>query len=465
MPLGDFQLLSKANPTRLLASPAEPLTTLTYFLEQGSSISMPPVLDPKASKVDGLAFLGLSLARKKNHDDDTLLLGHPDSPTHQTAFDLNEVIDREYQYVFSTNDDGWLVGGGEPPASYKLAAADTAHVEIMRIGTYEPRWGGIRQEDVIAALQSGRILIPEMTVLPTAVVANQDHPPELEIRFDLEPPPLDGDGGDGLPINWQLRFLHNQLFRYFTFPSRFCPGAFHSTIVRKAEFRSEMAKTEYFAQCFRVIQKWRKMGPQPLVAPGPLHSSIVRIQQNGQVAPIPVSQAVLEIQSSCNCYPLLQVVDDMLTPEPDEDVVVAVESRNPLLTSITSQMTHDAGIYLFRDRKTITHYFEPNFCPPYTAEKMKMIQQILAEKWDEPTLSWKPAVDIHMMTTTMTAPEAAPEAALEAALEAAPEAAPETAPLAPIMNVADLVIKDADAIKTNGPTANVDVASAALVEQ
>ena len=69
-----------------------------------------------------------------------------------------------------------------------------------------------------------------------------------------------------LPINWALRFIHNQLFRYFQFPSRFCPGwcseysfssffrwikfnfmfymiilgAFHSTITRKAEFRSPL---------------------------------------------------------------------------------------------------------------------------------------------------------------------------------------------------------------------------------
>ena len=38
-------------------------------------------------------------------------LGHPDSITHQTVFDLNEVIDREYKYIFSTDDNGWLVGG------------------------------------------------------------------------------------------------------------------------------------------------------------------------------------------------------------------------------------------------------------------------------------------------------------------------------------------------------------------
>ena len=62
------------------------------------------MLDPKKSKVDGLAFLGLSLSR-------TSPLGHPDSITHQTVFDLNEVIDREYKYIFSTDDNGWLVGG------------------------------------------------------------------------------------------------------------------------------------------------------------------------------------------------------------------------------------------------------------------------------------------------------------------------------------------------------------------
>ena len=104
----------------------------------------PPVLDPKNSKVDGLAFLGLSLTRNSPQ-------GHPDSLTHQTSFDLNEVLDRDYEFIFSTNDDGWLAGGGEPgpPKSYKLAAKDSSHVELMRIGTYRPEWGGVAQQDII----------------------------------------------------------------------------------------------------------------------------------------------------------------------------------------------------------------------------------------------------------------------------------------------------------------------------
>jgi hypothetical protein len=199
------------------------------------------VLDPSKSKVDGLAFIGLSLAQKSEH-------GHPDSETHQTAFDLNEVIDRDYESVVSTNDDGWLVGGGEPglPKSYKLAAKDSAHVELMRIGTYRKEWGGLPKEEFIDVMKSGEILIPQIEVSPTDVMANPDKPPELEVRFDMEPEIPNFDDADApLPLNWQLRFIHNQLFKKFEFPSRFCPGAFHSTIVRKAEFRSD----EVSARC------------------------------------------------------------------------------------------------------------------------------------------------------------------------------------------------------------------------
>lgn len=304
---------------------------------------MPPVLDATRSKVDGLAFLGLSLCRKSPE-------GNQKSQTHQTAFDLNQVLDREYRYIFSTNDDGWLVGGGEPgpPESYKLAAPDSAHVEVLRIGTYKPQWGGLTQEQVLDAFQSGQILVPQITAVPTAVVANADKPPELEIRFDMEAalhdPEPDSDF-PALPVNWQLRFLHNQLFRHFEFPSRFCPGAFHSTIVRKAEFRSEEAKEQYFDMCKSVVKGWRHSGPQPLVAP---------VTKN-------IQKVVL----------------------PETKVQAGVLGSSPEYTS---------GLWLFTDRNTITHQILPNFLPPYdTPEKRKIIYEVLSEEWDETSLEWKTA--------------------------------------------------------------------------
>lgn len=306
---------------------------------------MPPVLTPEESKVDGLAFMGLSLARKSND-------GHPDSKTHQTAFDFNELCDRDYQHVFSSNDDGWLVGGGEPgpPTSYKLPALDSAHVEIMRIGTFHPNWGGIRKQDILLAFLSGRILIPEITVVPTAVVANRDTPPELEIRFDMAPSLNNRPTKNGLPelpVNWQLQFLHNQLFRYFEFPSRFCPGAFHCTILRKTEFRSPQAKSLYFAKCRTVIQQWRKAGPKPLIIPpgnGGIGDTIDRVWSSGAV---------------------------------HED-----DKNN----------AYSSGLWLFTDRNTPTHHFEPNFLPPYdTKEKRQIILNVLSEQWDEGEGVWKAA--------------------------------------------------------------------------
>jgi len=281
--------------------------------------------------VDGLAFLGLSLSQKDDR-------GHPDSLTHQTAFDLNEVQDRDYKYMQATNDDGWLAGGGEPgpPRSYKLAAKDSSHVEMMRIGTYKPEWGGVTQEEIVRVMKSGVIFLPQIEVLPTVVKANPDKPPELEVKFDMEDYEqfFKDPYNSPLPINWSLRFVHNQLFRRFQFPSRFCPGPFHSTILRKAGFRSEEHKEQYFQKCAEVLAKWKKAGPQPLHATDPPVA--------GQAAPD-----------------------------------VTKENRS--------------GIYLFTDRNNITHHFEPNFLPPYdTPEKREVILSFLKEEWDEKTRSWVP---------------------------------------------------------------------------
>jgi len=170
-------------------------------------------------------------------------------------------------------------------------------------------------------------------------VANPDTPPELEIRFDMEPwvpnqKELLSDLESPLPINWSLRFIHNQLFEYFQFPSRFCPGPFHSTILRKADWRSPEDKKKYFEMCDTVIQKWREDGPKPL------------------------NEGKWDIDGS----PL---------------------SDPPEYTS---------GLWLFKDRNNITHFFPPNFLPPYdTVEKRETILKYISKEWDEDKLMFKPA--------------------------------------------------------------------------
>lgn len=314
-------------------------TQIYYTFENSSDayylvipiIIMPPVLDPPQCKVDGLAFIGLSLTRA----DETV--GNPASSTHQTAFDFNSIQDRKYEYLASTNDDGWLVGGGEPSASYKLSAPDSAHVEIMRVGTFEPELGGISVEDICKAFSSGAIMVPEMLVCPTGVVANGDVPPELEVRFDMKPSGATSAEDGDLPLNWQLRFVHNQLFHYFRFPARFCPGAHHMTFTRKAEFKCPDSRAAYFGKCAQQIQAWKQAGPQPLVA----------ATHDASIEKVSTSETALPADS------------------------------------------HDSGVYLFRDRNTISHYFAPNFFYDGTPEKKATILQFINQEWDEKTLSWK----------------------------------------------------------------------------
>ena len=80
----------------------------------------PPMLNSDDNSIEGLAFIGLSLSRCS--DD-----GHVNTITRQNQYDFNCLQDRQYKYIQSTNDDGWLVGGGESESSYKIPAPDSAH--------------------------------------------------------------------------------------------------------------------------------------------------------------------------------------------------------------------------------------------------------------------------------------------------------------------------------------------------
>ena len=90
----------------------------------------PPMMDSSSNKVEGLAFIGLSLSRRAPDSsgiDVCCTLPHPGSATRQTQFDFDELQDRQYRHFCSSNDDGWLVGGGEGEESYKLPSPDSAH--------------------------------------------------------------------------------------------------------------------------------------------------------------------------------------------------------------------------------------------------------------------------------------------------------------------------------------------------
>jgi hypothetical protein len=75
-----------------------------------------------------------------------------------------------------------MIGGGESGDSFKLENTDSAHVEICRLGSFHPKWGGISLEFLEEIMTNGMILIPQMAVMPTAVAINSDRPPEVEVK-------------------------------------------------------------------------------------------------------------------------------------------------------------------------------------------------------------------------------------------------------------------------------------------
>jgi len=287
----------------------------------------PPLLDPSKAR-QGHAFLGLNLTR--NHSPGEKM-ANCDRVTRQTQFDFNQIQDREYEYLYATNDDGWLCGGGENGDSTKLTNIDSAHVEIVNMGSFNEEWGGASRDRIREVMS--QIMIPHIAITPSLVLRNPDTPPELELKFELE-----RDVGKGVETwpNWQLRFVHNQVFDRLTNPARFCPGPHHMSFTRKAAFRSPKHMQQYFEKCDGVVRKWRERGATLI--------------------------------------------------EPETDPSKPGYPSKPL----GSELDSPHGVYLFKNRNEPIEYFEPNFHPPYdTPEKRKIISDVLSKEWDEDNLTWR----------------------------------------------------------------------------
>ena len=301
--------------------------------------------------------IGLSLSRKHS------VVGHPDTVTRQTAFDFNELQDRNYKYVSSTDPSGWLAGGGESPNGpmpdvtqstdggadddgptnfvenmnslgkaaddipKKIAAPDTVHIPLLHIDCPSEKAVG----QVIKSLANGELIIPHMSVLPESLSASGDSPPDLVVRFGCE-------RNDDLPSdewpNWSLEFMHNQLYEYFEpLGARWEPRPFEVVLARKVKWRTVKHMNKYFAHCERVIDGWRENGPQYL-------------------------------------FPQRNYLEG--------DGAASKEVSQP------------HGIYIWRgDNPAPSNYFPPNFEPPYnTSMKRALLSNLVNKSWDKKKRDW-----------------------------------------------------------------------------
>lgn len=283
--------------------------------------------------------IGLSLSRRHS------TLGHPDTVTRQTAFDFNELQDRSYRYVSSTDSSGWRAGGGErggaphpdgapeddpaaghapTAAAHKVAAPDTVHIPVLDIDAESPE----AVDGIIGALARGEVFIPHMSVLPEALSVNGVSPPDLVVRFGCER--NDDSPPDEWP-NWCLEFMHNQLYEYFRdVGARWTKRPFQITLAKKVRWRTVKHMNKFFAHSERVINAWREKGPQYL-------------------------------------NPQLSYIEGGATPE---------------------EVARPHGIYLLRNGRP-TNYFAPNFEPPYTTKMTRsLLMNVIGASWDKKRRDW-----------------------------------------------------------------------------
>jgi len=125
---------------------------------------------------DGLSFIGYSFSVNTAN-------GNPYSYQLCDQFPMENIIDRNYDYVMSMDEDGWLVGGGYKTFDYsgKMPYIDSSHTEIVRIGNMDPNTGGTSIAQVYAAMES--VQLPPFGIYPEYLKAGGGH--------------NSGDNGDG----------------------------------------------------------------------------------------------------------------------------------------------------------------------------------------------------------------------------------------------------------------------------
>ncbi len=84
----------------------------------------------------GLSFIGISFSVNTAN-------GNPYSYQLCDQFPMENIIDRDYNYVMSMDEDGWLVGGGYKSFDYsgKMPYIDSSHTELLRVGSLDPEYG------------------------------------------------------------------------------------------------------------------------------------------------------------------------------------------------------------------------------------------------------------------------------------------------------------------------------------
>lgn len=124
--------------------------------------------DNEECSQEGLSFIGISFSVNTAN-------GNPYSYQLCDQFPVENIIDRDYNYVMSMDEDGWLVGGGYKPFDYsgKMPYIDSSHTELLRVGSMDQTKGGTSTSQVYSAMES--VTFPPFSLFPEYVKGGGGH--------------------------------------------------------------------------------------------------------------------------------------------------------------------------------------------------------------------------------------------------------------------------------------------------
>jgi len=216
---------------------------------------------------DGLSFIGISFSVNTAN-------GNPYSYQLCDQFPMENIIDRDYDYVMSMDEDGWLVGGGYKPFDYagKMPYIDSSHTEILRVGSMDDTKGGTSVYSVYEAMEA--VSFQPFSVFPEYVKGgggghsgdNDDETPSGDVTMIVsiveEYSDDDGESTYG-------KFLDSLFDAFESVGGGECMDDHdtdpHVSMARGVKFHSSYAMQQYQYSANLEIAVWQNMYPNGVV--------------------------------------------------------------------------------------------------------------------------------------------------------------------------------------------------------
>lgn len=177
-------------------------------------------------------------------------MAHPGSITHQTAFDLSELVDRRAESIKKSSDEGWLTGGGTGISSFQIPSLDSAHIELVHPGTIcSDGKCGLNLKKLCDLVKE--VLFDPIRIKPSKIQMSNTR--EYQLRFEPYENP---------DMNDLMQKLCKKLA---SIKSLTLSEPFHASFIRDVVFHSLEKQMRFLWDKNQIVQKLRCENPDGLI--------------------------------------------------------------------------------------------------------------------------------------------------------------------------------------------------------